>query len=856
MKLKKIFAFFVLIVVIFAAYVFITPTNSYAAVNPSDKVATPYVDNNKLMIEPGTIIHLYCSTSGATIYYSIDGEEPLLNGIKYSGEDIAINKRTVLRAVAIKEGWINSSMFDKVYAIDVKSPIISFNENKISLSCKTEGVKIYYTIDGTEPTETGGKLYDGNPIFINSGVTVKAAAYGYGTESSTVEQSISKTLTPSSDNSNTAVKPGTVVHLKGEDGALIYYTLDGSNPDRNSMKYDDNKGIEINSKTNIKAIAVKEGQVDSDTFVESYEVAIEKPVISFNQNKISLSCKTEGVKIYYTIDGTEPTETGGKLYDGNPIWINSSVTVKAAAYGYGTESSTVEQSISKTLTPSSDNSNTAVKPGTVVHLKGEDGALIYYTLDGSNPDRNSMKYDDNKGIEINSKTNIKAVAVKDGQADSDIFTEIYEVAIEKPVISFNQNKISLSCKTEGVKIYYTIDGTEPTETGGKLYDGNPIWINSSVTVKAAAYGYGTESSTVEQSISKTLTPSSDNSNTAVKPGTVVHLKGEDGALIYYTLDGSNPDRNSMKYDDNKGIEINSKTNIKAVAVKDGQADSDIFTESYEVAIEKPVISFNQNKISLSCKTYGVKIYYTLDGIEPTETGGKLYDGNQIGINSAVTVKAVAVGFGTTSEISSEVFHKTDIPSSDNSNTAVKPGTIVHLKGEDGALIYYTLDESNPDRNSIKYDDSKGVEIDSKTNIKALAVKDGQVDSDIFTESYEVIRKKIIIDNDTNSINIIEKKVSNETIKSFKVENVMVYKPSFISKKPIKSSNKTFPSVVKEIEPYEKVIHKTRVQNKRLRIIHKTVKSTSKNMFKVILLILSLSVVAVILLLLKIKKQNK
>mgnify|MGYP002624838457 CR=1 FL=1 len=48
---------------------------------------------------------------------------------------------------------------------------------------------------------------------------------------------------------------------------------------------------------------------------------------------ITLSCETEGATIYYTLDGTCPcNETGSrKVYDGTPIIINESVTIKAMA---------------------------------------------------------------------------------------------------------------------------------------------------------------------------------------------------------------------------------------------------------------------------------------------------------------------------------------------------------------------------------------------------------------------------------------------------------------------------------------------------------------------------------------------
>ena len=49
--------------------------------------------------------------------------------------------------------------------------------------------------------------------------------------------------------------------------------------------------------------------------------------------EIELSCETEGATIYYTLDGTCPCDNSDtrKVYDGTPIVINESVTIKAMA---------------------------------------------------------------------------------------------------------------------------------------------------------------------------------------------------------------------------------------------------------------------------------------------------------------------------------------------------------------------------------------------------------------------------------------------------------------------------------------------------------------------------------------------
>ncbi len=57
---------------------------------------------------------------------------------------------------------------------------------------------------------------------------------------------------------------------------------------------------------------------------------------------VELSCSTEGAAIYYTTDGTEPTEQSTE-YTGDAIEVNSTTTIKAIAYADGMKPSQVAE---------------------------------------------------------------------------------------------------------------------------------------------------------------------------------------------------------------------------------------------------------------------------------------------------------------------------------------------------------------------------------------------------------------------------------------------------------------------------------------------------------------------------------
>ena len=79
-------------------------------------------------------------------------------------------------------------------------------------------------------------------------------------------------------------------------------------------------------------------------------------------------------------------------------------------------------------------------------------------------------------------------------------------SVAKPVIEgetsfYDETEVTLSCTTEGAKIYYTLDGTEPSATSTE-YLGSAIKINATATVKAIAIKGEDKSSIVEKKFTK------------------------------------------------------------------------------------------------------------------------------------------------------------------------------------------------------------------------------------------------------------------------------------------------------------------------------------------------------------------
>ena len=133
------------------------------------------------------------ATTGATIYYTLDGSTPTTSSARYTGP-ITVDSTVTIKAIAIAKGYTPSAV-GTVTVSDpsmqqAASPTISpgagtyLRALMVTISDSTPGAVIYYTINGTVPTTSSARY--ASAIEVTSTTTIQAIAVAAGYANSPV----------------------------------------------------------------------------------------------------------------------------------------------------------------------------------------------------------------------------------------------------------------------------------------------------------------------------------------------------------------------------------------------------------------------------------------------------------------------------------------------------------------------------------------------------------------------------------------------------------------------------------------------------------------------------------------------
>ena len=219
------------------------------------------------------------------------------------------------------------------YSTECATPTITFSNTtgKVTITTTTSNPSIYYTTNGTEPSSTNGTLYVG-PFDVTEEITIKAIVTREGfTDSEVTTETFYQVATPTIQNNGS----NAVSITSATEGATIYYTTNGSNPTTSTTEYTAPLTENISGVT-IRAIAVKDGMINSAIGSGSVTLSCATPVFTRNGNSLTISCPfpATGVSIYYTKNGGEPTTSSTPYTGAISVDIDDVIKAIAVAEGY------------------------------------------------------------------------------------------------------------------------------------------------------------------------------------------------------------------------------------------------------------------------------------------------------------------------------------------------------------------------------------------------------------------------------------------------------------------------------------------------------------------------------------------
>jgi Legume lectin domain/Chitobiase/beta-hexosaminidase C-terminal domain/Bacterial lectin len=479
----------------------------------------------------------------------------------------------------------------------------------VTISDTTPGATIYYTTNGSTPTSSSATY--SAPINVSANETINAVALATGSASSSVG-SASYTITPPAAVPGFSIAAGSypaaqsVALSDSTTGAVIYYTTNGATPTTASSVY--SAPISVNTSETINAIAVAPGFSSSALATAAYTITITaSPAISpaagtyLSAQTVTISDTTAGATIYYTTNGTTPTNASA-VYSA-PITVSSNETVSAIAQFTGYSASGVAAAAYVITPPAatpgfSPAGGSYTGPQSVTISDTTPGATIYYTTNGSTPTTASAVYAG--AITVSGSETVNAIAVASGFSSSTTGSAAYTIttATATPVFLpvsgtyIAAQSVIISDTTAGATIYYTTNGATPT-TSSAVYSA-PIAVNASETLNAIAVATGFSQSATGTG-AYTITPPAAiptflpaaGSYTATQ--TVTISDATPGAIIYYTTDGSTPTSSSNLY--SGAITVAATETVTAIAVASGYSASSLGIAPYTIGAAPPVINF-------------------------------------------------------------------------------------------------------------------------------------------------------------------------------------------------------------------------------------------------------------------------
>lgn len=513
------------------------------------------------------VVTIACATEGADVYYTLDGETPTQSSTKYANP-FSITENLTVKAIAYKDGEASAvASYNAIYVGNYKGFEALVNEG-----ANAEG-----TVDGpiTVVYQNGQYLYvvdsSNYPMLVygsvnatlTNGQTLSEISGKYSPYSGLPELTNPKLGTVGT---GTPVEPQTITDAVNDALINTYVLFNNVTIDANkNMTYGDNTIVLYSRFTGVDLPTDYTKNYNVTGFVSTYNGTLQvyptafeevtnvsqvaTPVISPNggavveNTEVTITCETDGASIYYTLDGTEPSEAAN-LYQA-PIVITEAVTIKAIAVKEGMTDSYV-----------------ATAEFTVIDPNAKNGTFDFTDPTSlSTPITPSENVSEGVNLEygVPFTSNAVTLTFDKGKATTDSRIWTANQGVQLRIYTNSTFTISVPEKTmiKSVEIAYVSGNFGLTPSVGVLSEANPAIWTPSETATLAADETGVREITF--TVTKTSYIQSITVNYDVSTGVEAIEAINDGEAVYYNLQGvkvNNPERGIfVKVQNGKAVKV-------------------------------------------------------------------------------------------------------------------------------------------------------------------------------------------------------------------------------------------------------------------------------------------------------------
>ena len=273
----------------------------------------------KVTFDDTQLVELSCSDADAKIYYTTDGTIPTTESKEYTGK-ILISSNTTLKAVAVKDGYLDSAYSATVFEIagDTVSSSDNLGLKKKATASSSKGANTAdMTFDGTTDTRwQADNEADDEWIQVDLGSVQAVNAVTINWEAAYAAKYEIQVSTDGKEWTTVAKENGMVGEITSSFAAT-------------KARYVKMQGV---SRGTQYGYSIYEMQVFGAVQAKAPTITPVSGTYKGTQT-VTMSTAVKGAEIKYTTDGATPTEDSA-TYEG-PITVDKSVTIKAVTYRKG-----------------------------------------------------------------------------------------------------------------------------------------------------------------------------------------------------------------------------------------------------------------------------------------------------------------------------------------------------------------------------------------------------------------------------------------------------------------------------------------------------------------------------------------